>query len=350
MTGRRDVLRVDLHLHVSLRSAIPQRSRWAGRSTFLPCLNQAREASLKPSDAMHACLQLLAPTELWLWSAVATDVILTAVLSYNLRKMKRGFNRSCGRRQVSSQGLCLEADCYLPSHQDGRVHFGPDLLVLRNVCHAHALQSLYRHLLRGHVSARYSLEREYTRPRRKRMENQLKSAASDLRCSTLPRVSPKAVPAYPAVSAELTVWHMSLPAAIPALYLISFCYCLRASASRHKKLDASSFAPTTKASQALSSDNGQFVRTLDQTLPFTSSASTASPVRQAEQHHVVRVQLAGADRSFDGRAGALGIHAGDTDGEEKDEMKELGNPISTDRDRTMPVVSIVACFCVQRAL
>lgn len=43
---------------------------------------------------MPSYLQLLAPTELWLWGAVVTDVVLTAVLSYNLRKMKRGFNRS----------------------------------------------------------------------------------------------------------------------------------------------------------------------------------------------------------------------------------------------------------------
>jgi hypothetical protein len=37
---------------------------------------------------------LLAPTELWLWGAVAVDVLIAGLLSYSLRKMKKGFNKS----------------------------------------------------------------------------------------------------------------------------------------------------------------------------------------------------------------------------------------------------------------
>lgn len=37
---------------------------------------------------------LLAPTEMWLWAAVAVDVLIAGVLSYSLRKMKKGFNQS----------------------------------------------------------------------------------------------------------------------------------------------------------------------------------------------------------------------------------------------------------------
>ena len=39
---------------------------------------------------------LLVPTELWLWAAVATDLTLTLVLGYSLRKLKKGFNRLYG--------------------------------------------------------------------------------------------------------------------------------------------------------------------------------------------------------------------------------------------------------------
>jgi hypothetical protein len=62
------------------------------------------------------------------------------------------------------------------------------------------------------------------------------------------------------------------------------------------------------------------------------------------------VQLARADRSFDGRAGALGIQASDGDGEETDEMKEIGSPTSNNREHAMPVVSIIACRSVGLAL
>lgn len=37
---------------------------------------------------------LLAPTELWMWAAVGTDLTLTLILSYSLRKLRRGFNKS----------------------------------------------------------------------------------------------------------------------------------------------------------------------------------------------------------------------------------------------------------------
>lgn len=37
---------------------------------------------------------LLVPTEVWLWSAVATDLTLTVFLTWSLRRMRKGFNQS----------------------------------------------------------------------------------------------------------------------------------------------------------------------------------------------------------------------------------------------------------------
>lgn len=47
--------------------------------------------------------QLLRPLELFLWSEMAVDLVITAITSYNFWKMKKGFNQKLAFSDTSQR-------------------------------------------------------------------------------------------------------------------------------------------------------------------------------------------------------------------------------------------------------
>jgi hypothetical protein len=79
-------------------------------------------------------------------------------------------------------------------------------------------------------------------------------------------------------------------APIPALYLMSFCYCLRASAASHARMESSSFRP----SGAGGTSNGFFVKSLDQSVPIgqiTHSMEEKKKAQQVARQHAITLQV-----------------------------------------------------------